>query len=191
MGILVLGCLCLAGLLNLGHVPFLAAASSDLTTPLPAQEEPLTPTALILPPPPPQPTPTIATIAPPPAKKTTAAPDVKYYNGKTYRYVRTLRLRVTAYAPDPRCCWPYPGTTTATGLSVKTNNGQLVAADPRVIPMHSLVVVPGYASQTAVPVLDKGGKIKGNRLDVLLPTYQTAKNWGIKTLDVKIYEPVK
>ena len=63
--------------------------------------------------------------------------------------------------------------------------------DTNVIPMYSLVVVPGYAGGAAVPVLDRGGAIKGNRLDVLLPTYEKAKDWGSRTLEVKVYRPVK
>jgi len=117
--------------------------------------------------------------------------ETKTYNGKTYKYVKTITLRVTAYAADPRCTWPYPGTTTASGLSVKTNGGKLVASDPSVIPLHSLVVVPGYAASNAVPVLDTGGAIKGKRLDVLLPSFEKAQNWGNKTLAVKVYAPLK
>jgi 3D (Asp-Asp-Asp) domain-containing protein len=116
--------------------------------------------------------------------------DIRYYNGRKYRYVRTLKLRVTAYAPDARCCWPYPGTTTASGLSVKTNRGRLVAADTNLIPMHALVSVPGYSSGAPVPVLDRGGAIKGHRLDVLLPTFDKARDWGSRMLEVKVYMPV-
>ena len=116
--------------------------------------------------------------------------DYKTYKGQKYKYVKTLKLRVTAYAPDPRCTYPYPGTTTASGLSVNTNGGKLVAADTRLIAMHSLVEVPGYAGGVAVPVLDRGGAIKGARMDVLLPTFDKAKNWGSRMLEVKVYAPV-
>jgi 3D (Asp-Asp-Asp) domain-containing protein len=118
-------------------------------------------------------------------------PDVQIYHGKEFRFVKTLTLRITAYAPDPRCTYPYDGKTTASGLPVTTNGGHLVAADTDVIPMHSLVIVPGYAQGRAVPVLDRGGAIKGHRLDVLLPTFERAKAWGVRTLQVKIYEPVE
>jgi len=120
-----------------------------------------------------------------------AKADLKTYNGKTFRYLKTLTLRVTAYAPDPRCCYPYDGTTTASGLPVTTNGGRLVAADTSLIPLHYLVAVPGYAQDAAVPVLDRGGAIKGNRLDVLLPTFDQAKKFGVHTVQVKIYQPVK
>jgi 3D (Asp-Asp-Asp) domain-containing protein len=118
------------------------------------------------------------------------SPDVRLYRGKQYRFVKTLSLRVTAYAPDPRCTYPYDGTTTASGLPVTTNGGRLVASDPAVIPLHWLVVVPGYAGDRAVPVLDRGGAIKGHRLDVLLLTFEQAKSWGVRTLDVRVYQPV-
>ena len=116
--------------------------------------------------------------------------EIRYYAGKPYKYARTLRLRVTAYSPDARSCWPYDGTTTASGASVKTNHGHLVAADTRVIPMHSVVSVPGYHAGQTVPVLDRGGKIQGHRLDILLPTFEQAREWGSRVLSVKIYEPV-
>jgi 3D (Asp-Asp-Asp) domain-containing protein len=118
------------------------------------------------------------------------APELQTYRGKTFRFVKTLTLRVTAYAPDPRCCYPYDGTTTASGHPVTTNGGKLVAADTDLISMFSLVLVPGYAQSKPVPVLDRGGAIKGRRLDVLLPTFSQAKSWGARTLQVKIYEPL-
>ena len=119
-----------------------------------------------------------------------AAPSFKWYDGEKYRYLKTLRMRVTAYAPDKRCCWPYPGTTTASGQSVKTNRGKLVAADTRLLPFNSLVSIPGYHAGETVPVLDRGRAIKGHRLDVLLPTFEQAKEWGSRLVDVKIYVPV-
>lgn len=128
---------------------------------------------------------------PPVVQKPKALTDIRTLNGKNYRYLKTLRLRVTAYAPDPRCTFPYPGTTTATGASVRTNGGRLVAADPSLIAMHSLVVVPGYAASSGVPVLDTGGAIKGYRLDVLMPTFAQAQAWGSKMLEVKVYSSVK
>lgn len=204
---LVVGCLCLTALLNGNNLPRLfafatptAADQPPLVLDPPAQSTPmpllqtappisLNPVAPALPVlsrqpavEPPQPAPRLV-----PAKK--AAPDVRYYAGHKYIYSKTIRLRVTAYAPDIRCTWPYPGTTTASGLSVKTNRGRLVAADPRLIPLHSLVAVPGYASGAPVPVLDTGGAIKGSRLDVLLPNFDQAKDWGTQTLSVRVYEP--
>lgn len=114
---------------------------------------------------------------------------VRWFHGKKYLYWKTLRMRVTSYAPDRRCCYPFNGTTTASGTSVHANGGRLVAADTNIIPFHYLISVPGYAAGMPVPVLDRGDAIKGNRIDVLLPTFQQARHWGSRFLYVKIYRP--
>ncbi|RLF48212.1 MAG: peptidoglycan-binding protein, partial [Thermoplasmata archaeon] len=52
------------------------------------------------------------------------------------------------------------------------------------IPFGTMIEIPGYGT---VPVLDRGGAIKGDRLDVFFPTEKQALQWGVKYLDVKIY----
>ena len=116
--------------------------------------------------------------------------DEYWYHGRKYVYWKTYRLRVTSYAPDRRCCWPYNGTVTASGKSVWTNDGHLVAADTRLIPFSCMVRVPGYDHSRPVPVLDRGGAIHGYRMDVLLPTFWQAAHWGHKFLSVKVYRPI-
>jgi 3D (Asp-Asp-Asp) domain-containing protein len=112
----------------------------------------------------------------------------RHFNGRPLRAAYTLRMRVTAYSPDERSCGDSADGITASGYSVVTNGGFLVAADPRVLPLGSLVSVPGYDDGAAVPVLDVGGAIKGNRLDVLFPTHEVAMRWGVRELDVTVWE---
>jgi len=69
-----------------------------------------------------------------------------------------------------------------------SGDGRLVAADRRLFPFGSLLTVPGYAGGQVVPVLDRGGAIKGSRLDVLYPTHQVARRWGVRHLDVTVWE---
>ena len=38
-----------------------------------------------------------------------------------------------------------------------------------------------------VPVLDRGGAIKGARLDVLYATHEQARAWGVQELEVAIW----
>ena len=97
-------------------------------------------------------------------------------------------MTVTAYSPDARSCGEFADGRTASMKSVWTNGGCLVAADSKVLPIGSLVTVPGYAGDMVVPVLDRGGKIKGSRLDVLYPTHEIALSWGVQRLPVTVWE---
>lgn len=116
------------------------------------------------------------------------APDMRTYNGRPIRRVSVLRMKVTAYSPDERSCGASADGITASGYSVLANGGFLVAADPSVLPLGSLVSVPGYDDGSVVPVLDTGGAIKGNRLDVLYPTHEVAMRWGVQELDVEVWD---
>jgi hypothetical protein len=51
-----------------------------------------------------------------------------------------------------------------------------------------MISIPGYDSGSIVPVLDRGGAIKGRRLDVLFPTHEAAKKWGARRLTVTVWE---
>lgn len=115
-------------------------------------------------------------------------PSVRYFNGRPVRPARTLNMLVTAYSPDWRSCDDSDDGITASIHSVATNDGCLVAADTRILPMGSMISVPGYDQDRIVPVLDRGGAIKGHRLDVLYPTHHQAKKWGAQRLKVTVWE---
>jgi 3D (Asp-Asp-Asp) domain-containing protein len=116
------------------------------------------------------------------------SPEGPTFNGRPVRAVRTIRMTVTAYSPDERSCGDSADGITASGYSVLTNGGRMVAADTSILPLGSMIAVPGYDAGEVVPVLDRGGAIKGNRLDVLFATHEEAIRWGVKTLDVTVYE---
>lgn len=119
------------------------------------------------------------------------AADIRWFDGKAMRPAKTLYMKVTGYSPDAASCAPFDDGYTATMKSVWTNGMRLVAADPKVLPMHTLISVPGYHNGEIVPVLDKGGAIKGSRLDVLYPTHKRARQWGVQWLTVTVWEPVE
>jgi 3D (Asp-Asp-Asp) domain-containing protein len=116
--------------------------------------------------------------------------DVRWFNGRPVRRAATMTMLVTAYSPDARSCGKHADGITASGYSVWTNGMKLVAADTKVLPFGSLVSIPGYGGEEGeiVPVLDRGGKIKGKRLDVLYSTHEIARRWGAQRLEVTVWE---
>ena len=47
--------------------------------------------------------------------------------------------------------------------------------------------VSGYPQARPVPVLDRGMRIKGMRLDVFFLSHERARRWGTKWLPVTVY----
>ncbi len=132
-----------------------------------------------------------ATVGPAAHRSAQLDPSVPRFNGMVARPVRTMRMLVTAYCPCRKCCGKHADGKTASGYSVWVNGGKMVAADTRVLPFGTLVSVPGYHGGEIVPVLDRGGKIKGRRLDLLFPTHAQAKRFGKRWVDVRVYEIVE
>lgn len=93
-------------------------------------------------------------------------------------------MRVTAYCPCPICCGEYSDGITACGHKIQPGD-TFVAADGR-YSFGTEMLIPGYNNSQPVKVLDRGGAIKGNKLDVFFATHQEALEWGVKHLDVKV-----
>ena len=123
-------------------------------------------------------------ISTPPLKTRASAPD-SGLNQKPGDEWRTVRMRVTAYCPCSKCCGQYADGMTACGHVIQPGD-TFVAADKRYA-FGTKMIVPGYDSERAVKVLDRGGAIKGNRVDVFFPSHQEALEWGVKYLDVKVH----
>lgn len=100
---------------------------------------------------------------------------------------RYVTMEVTAYCPCHRCCGPNAQGITASGKRVSYNNGKFVAAD-RKFAFGTQMIIPGYANGAAIEVIDRGGAIKGNKLDVYFDSHQEALNWGRKTLQVRVLD---
>ena len=104
------------------------------------------------------------------------------------RRVATLRMEVTAYCPCTKCCGPLAQGITASGLLVSHDRGRFVAADTGILRFGTLLEIPGYHDARPVEVIDRGGAIKGYKLDVYFPTHEEALLWGRKMLDVNVVE---
>lgn len=114
-------------------------------------------------------------------------PETRWFNGRPVRPVRKIWMTVTAYSPDEQSCGDSADGITATLHDVTTNASRLVAADPRILKYGSLLSIQGYDDGLIVPVLDCGGKIKGHRLDVLFPTHEQARAWGVRRMQVTLW----
>ena len=88
---------------------------------------------------------------------------------------------VTAYCGCEICCESYADGITASGY--KLQNGSKVIAAPADIPFGTKIYIPGYGLAT---VEDRGGSIKGNRLDVYFQTHKEALEWGKQILLVEM-----
>ncbi|ULF48706.1 lytic transglycosylase [Bacillus phage BillyBob] len=99
---------------------------------------------------------------------------------------KTITVLATAYTADPaENGGTYGGVVkTAMGHNLSANPiMKMVAVDPRVIPLGSRIYVEGYGEAIAG---DTGGAIKGNRIDVLMPSKSQSSDWGRKTVQVTI-----
>ena len=93
-----------------------------------------------------------------------------------------MYMNATAYSANCNGCTGI----TATGINLNDNPDlKVVAVDPDVIPLGTKVWVEGYGNAVAG---DTGGSIKGNRIDVHVPTRSDASQYGWKKVKVKILE---
>jgi len=114
--------------------------------------------------------------------------DTRWFDGRPIIPSRVIWMTVTAYTPGAESCWPSDDGMTATLHSVTTNAGCLVAADTSILPFGSLVSIDGYDDANVVPVLDRGGKIRGHRLDLLMPSVPEARAWGVRRIPVIVWQ---
>ena len=85
---------------------------------------------------------------------------------------RTLVVDTVAYH--------LPGRT-ASGLPVGVG---LLAVDPAVIPLGTRVFVPGYGAAVAA---DVGSAVRGNIIDLWMPSTAAAQAWGRRTVTITVY----
>ena len=117
-----------------------------------------------------------APAAPAPA----SAPAEKAPAAASTQSGKTMTVSATAYTAYCVGC----SGTTATGIDLRSNpNQKVIAVDPSVIPLGSKVWVEGYGEAIAG---DTGGAIKGNKIDVFIPSQGAALDWGRKNVTIKV-----
>lgn len=97
---------------------------------------------------------------------------------------QTIQMRVTAYCPCRKCCGRYSDGVTASGHKIRP--GEFFVAADKKYPFGTEMIITGYKGGEPVKVLDRGGVIRGNRLDVFFDSHEEALKWGVRNLDVKV-----
>lgn len=92
---------------------------------------------------------------------------------------------ITYYCPCVKCCGKTDGIT-ASGTLAK--EGQTVAADWDILPPGTKIFIEGIGFRT---VEDKGGGVKGNKLDVFMNSHSAALDAGVGQAKVYVVEEVK
>jgi len=94
----------------------------------------------------------------------------------------TKTVTATAYTAECDGC----SGVTSTGIDLNANpNQKVIAVDPSVIPLGTEVYVEGYGKAVAG---DTGGAIKGNKIDLHVPSKGEANSWGVRTVNVEILD---
>jgi len=88
---------------------------------------------------------------------------------------RVMMMEATAYT------WTGQRTASGTWPAVGT-----VAVDPQVIPLGTRLWIEGYGEAVAE---DTGGLVKGNIIDIYLPTEDQCWQWGRRQVEVRVIEP--
>lgn len=92
--------------------------------------------------------------------------------GKTYK--------ITAYCPCSKCCGKSTGRTAS---GTKATAGRTVAA-PSNFAFGTKLNIGGHV----YTVEDRGGAIKGNKIDIFVSSHQEALQWGVRYLTVSVVQ---
>lgn len=96
--------------------------------------------------------------------------------------VKEFTVSATAYTAYCNGC----SGITKTGINLRENSDlKVIAVDPNVIKLGTKVHVEGYGYAIAG---DTGGSIKGNKIDVFIPTKSEAYKWGRKNVKITIMD---
>lgn len=104
------------------------------------------------------------------SSKPTASASSSSSSSSKGRYMGNFKL--TFYAGD---------STTASGRSPRVNH--TIAADTSLLPMYTQVYIDGWGTYT---VEDRGGAIKGKKIDIFVSSNSVARKYGVKYADVYV-----
>ena len=106
-------------------------------------------------------------------KKTTAKSAKKNKKANKTKYKKIGTFKITGYCGCSSCCGK---TTGITASGTKATAGRTIAADTAKLPFGTKVVINGHT----YTVEDRGGAIRGNRIDVFFSSHAKALEWGVR-----------
>ena len=103
-------------------------------------------------------------------------PETKPEDEVEYEEVEMQDFQATAYCLKGR---------TASGEYVREG---VIAADPRVLPLGTVVHIKAGRYTGTYTVKDTGGLIKGRKVDIYIPNYKEAKAFGKRQVKIKVLQ---
>ncbi len=100
-----------------------------------------------------------------------------------YSYTQDDQVyKVTAYCACVKCCGLHADRVTASGYRIQPGD-KFCATNAADFDFLTVLIIPKYG---IAPVLDRGGAIKENCIDVYFDDHDEALKWGTKYLKVKV-----
>ena len=103
--------------------------------------------------------------------------------------VEWVEVIATAYCPCERCCGSYarnrPNGIVYTASGEVAQAGVTIAADWTIYTPGTVVEIEGIGTRV---VQDKGGAIKGNRIDIYFEDHAAALDFGRQTVKMRVLE---
>ncbi|WP_099351414.1 3D domain-containing protein [Fredinandcohnia onubensis] len=123
-----------------------------------------------------------APVAPAPEKPKESSATKQAASTSSSTSQKEITVTATAYTATCEGC----SGITSTGINLLENpDAKVISVDPSVIPLGSKVHVEGYGEAIAG---DTGGAIKGNKIDIFIPSKQDAINYGVQQVKVTILD---
>lgn len=91
---------------------------------------------------------------------------------------------LTAYCPCVKCCGKTDGITAS---GERAREGVTIAADTSRYPIGTKIVIDG----NTYTVQDRGGAIKGDRIDVFFSSHEAALKFGKQVKEITILKEIK
>lgn len=99
---------------------------------------------------------------------------------------KTITFECTGYCPCYKCCGKHSNDK-AYGITASRARASeiTVAADTTILPFGTRIIIPEIGERI---VQDRGGAIKGYKLDIFFATHKQALDFGRQTLEVEIID---